>query len=277
MLLKMKISNISKATLLFVFSSLTLLAFPPAPHHTFEGLVRDELGNPLEGDNVEVLFETPSGHLFRSRVSYQAPGINYQLKVPMDAGTTGDLYNPIAMTFAMPYKIRVKVDNKAYLPIEMLGDFSTIGKPGEVTRMNLTLGEDADGDGLPDAWERSLLTQGKTINDIKPGDDSDGDGMSNLDEYISGNYAFDKDDGLRLDIIGNTSDGVLLEFIGLRGRTYTLHGTHDFKTWSSLPFKVDDSEDDVEIFRPNNIQNFKINVSKDQLNPSIKFFKLMVQ
>ena len=49
----------------------------------------------------------------------------------------------------MTYKIRVKVDSKSYLPIEMLGDFSKIGKPGEVTRMNLTLGEDADGDGGP--------------------------------------------------------------------------------------------------------------------------------
>ena len=28
-------------------------AFPPAPHHTFFGMVRDELGRPLEGEKVE--------------------------------------------------------------------------------------------------------------------------------------------------------------------------------------------------------------------------------
>ena len=273
----MKLFNNQIILLLFIFNSICLMAFPPAPHHTFTGLVRDEMGKPLEGDKVEVLFETTSGQLIQSRVEYRNPGVNYELQVPMDSGATGDLYNSAAMMSFMTYKIRVKVDSKSYLPIEMLGDFSKIGKPGEVTRMNLTLGEDADGDGLPDAWERSLLTQGKTINDIKPGDDSDGDGMSNLDEYISGNYAFDKDDGLRLGIIGNTSEGVLLEFMGLRGRTYTLHGTHDFKTWIPLVFKIDGNDEDVDYFRANNIQNYKIIVSKEQINSSIKFFKLMVQ
>ena len=161
------------------------------------------------------------------------------------------------------------------------GDLSFVPRDGEASRTAASRSEDApghaNGDGLPDAWERSLLTQGKTINDIKPGDDSDGDGMSNLDEYISGNYAFDKDDGLRLGIIGNTSEGVLLEFMGLRGRTYTLHGTHDFKTWIPLVFKIDGNDEDVDYFRANNIQNYKIIVSKEQFNSSIKFFKLMVQ
>ena len=30
-----------------------------------------------------------------------------------------------------------------------------LGKPSETTRLDLTLGEDSDGDGLPDAWERA--------------------------------------------------------------------------------------------------------------------------
>ncbi len=263
--------------LLFSINSVSLMAFPPAPHHTFTGLVRDEMGRPLEGEKVEVLFETSSGSLIKSRVEHRAPGVNYELRVPMDSGATGDLYNVAAMMSSMTFKIRVKVDNKFYLPIELLGDFSRIGKPGEVTRMNLTLGEDADGDGLPDAWERSLLTNGKTISDIKPGDDIDGDGMSNLDEYISGNYAFDKNDGFRLDIKGNTEDGVVLEFVGLRGRSYTLHGTSDLNSWSQLPFSVSGSEDIVNSLRPDNVQNYKISVSKESFGTSIKFFKLMVQ
>ena len=40
----------------------------------------------------------------------------------------------------------------------MRGDYSALGRPGESTRIDLTLGEDRDGDGLPDAWERTLIT-----------------------------------------------------------------------------------------------------------------------
>ena len=48
---------------------------------------------------------------------------------------------------------------------------------------------------------RDADAQGQDQGDINPNDDTDGDGMGNLNEYISGNYAFDKDDGLRLDIV----------------------------------------------------------------------------
>ena len=57
----MKLFNNQIILLLFIFNSICLMAFPPAPHHTFTGLVRDEMGKPLEGDKVEVLFETTSG------------------------------------------------------------------------------------------------------------------------------------------------------------------------------------------------------------------------
>ena len=273
----MKISSIHLIFLLLTFKGMSVLAFPPAPHHTFTGMVRDELGRPLDGDDVEVLFETTSGLLIRGIVQHRSPGVNYKLNVPMDSGATGDLYHPTAMVFTMPYKIRVMVGGKVYLPIEMLGDFSKIGKPSERTIMNLTLGEDADRDGLPDAWEKALLAKGGTINDIKPGDDSDGDGMSNIDEYISGNYAFDKNNGLRLAILNSDNDGVLLEFMGLKGRTYTLHGSSDLKSWDRLSFKLDGNDEFKENLRPINVKNFKINVSKEKSGTSIKFFKLMVQ
>ena len=32
-----------------------LRAFPPAPHHTIEGMVRDELGNPLAGADTRAI------------------------------------------------------------------------------------------------------------------------------------------------------------------------------------------------------------------------------
>jgi hypothetical protein len=252
-------------------------AFPPAPHHTFFGMVRDELGRPLEGEKVEVLFETSSGRLVRTGVGLGLPGINYRLRVPMDAGATADLYNPGAMRHAMPYKIRVKVGAKVYLPIEMVGDLGKMGQPGEETLLNLTLGEDTDGDGLPDAWERALLAQGQGLGDINPNDATDGDGMSNLDEYISGNYAFDKDDGLRLDIVERAQAGTVLRFMGIRGRTYTVQGSPDLKEWNDVSFQVDGEEGEFKHVRANKVRKFRITVPSEEAGAPVKFFKLMVQ
>ena len=269
--------------ILFLFLTASMLcpigvsAFPPAPHHTFFGMVRDELGRPLEGNKVEVLFETSSGRLVRVGVGPSTvPGVNYSLQVPMDAGSTADLYNPVAMRHAMPYRIRVKVGKQVYLPIEMIGDLGQMGQPGEETLLNLTLGEDSDGDGIPDAWERALLAQGQSLSDINPNDDTDGDGMSNLNEYISGNYAFDKEDGLRLDIVQRVEAGAVLEFMGIRGRSYSIKGSADLKSWSNLAFHIDGEEDDFEVVRADKVQQFRVTVPNIGGDDTIKFFKLMV-
>jgi len=260
-----------------MLTSVGVSAFPPAPHHTFFGMVRDELGRPLEGEKVEVLFETSTGRLVRTGVGLGLPGINYRMRVPMDAGTTADLYNPVAMRYAMPYRIRVRVGAKVYLPIEMVGDLGKMGQPGEETLLNLTLGEDSDGDGLPDAWERALLAQGQGLGDINPNDDTDGDGMSNLNEYISGNYAFDKDDGLRLDIVERVEGGTVLEFMGIQGRTYTIKGSADLKEWSDLTFEMEGQEGGLENVRAEKVQNYRVTIPGDEPGVTTKFYKLMVQ
>ncbi len=88
-------------------------AFPPAPHHTFFGMVRDELGRPLEGEKVEVLFETSTGRLVRTGVG----------PAPRPGSTTGSgcrwtpAPRPTSTTrwpcvMAMPYKIRVRVGRR---------------------------------------------------------------------------------------------------------------------------------------------------------------------
>ena len=195
----------------------------------------------------------------------------------MDAGATADLYNPVAMRHAMPYKIRVKVGAKVYLPIEMVGDLGKLGQPGEETLLNLTLGEDTDGDGLPDAWERALLAQGQGLGDINPNDDTDGDGMSHLAEYISGNYAFDKDDGLRLDIVERAQAGTVLEFTGIKGRTYTIKGSPDLKQWSDLSFEVEGQDGELENIRAVKVRMYRVTIPGDESGATTKFFKLMVQ
>lgn len=217
-------------------------AFPPAPHHLIYGMVRDELGNPIEAANAEILFESLAGTKLAAAIgSTGAPGENYRLAIPMDSGITSDLYMATAMRPTVPFKIRVRIGTVVYLPIEMAGDYALLGQPGKSTRINLTLGIDSDGDGLPDAWERALISathRNQTLADIKPGDDSDGDGLTNLDEYFAGTYAFDKKDGYALKISATKGEAAVLEFMAIRGRTYAIHATANLLDWEPVPFRL---------------------------------------
>jgi Bacterial TSP3 repeat len=216
-------------------------AFPPAPHHVLFGTVRDERGNPLAAGSATVRFESASGVVLSgSTLVGVEPGVNYTLEIPMDAGVTADLYKATALTPTVPFSLKVQIGAVTYLPIELKGQFAALGQPGQRTRIDLTLGADTDGDGLPDAWERALLAAlggNLSLADIRPGGDDDGDGLTNLQEYLAGTYAFDKDDGFSLKIERLDAGRPVLKFLAIRGRSYVVQSSADLKTWSDIPFK----------------------------------------
>lgn len=259
-----------------------LHAFPPAPHHTIYGQIRDELGNPLTLASARVILETLSGVQVSSPLSpLLATGFNYELRVPMDAGLTAEPYKPTALRPTVAFKISVRLGNTTYLPIEMRGDYANLGEPAGRTRIDLTLGEDLDGDGLPDAWERALLAAAggeQGLEDINGGDDFDGDGLSNLDEYLAGTYAFDPADGFALTLTGSDGAAATLEFLGLRHRTYALFGSSDLTQWQPLPFRVlpaDESSSERQQYRPTDTALVRLQVAPG--TAAMRFFKLMVQ
>jgi hypothetical protein len=272
--------------LLLALTLLTLLpvfAFPPAPHHLIFGLVRDEYGNSIAVRNAEVLLQPPSGPQIRALISPNLePGVNYKLEVPMDAGLTQDLYKPTALRPTLPFKLSVRIGNTVYLPIEMSGAYSRMGHPSQSTRIDLTLGEDSDGDGLPDAWERALITQSggtKTLKDINPGDDFDGDGLSNLQEYIAGTYAFDAKDGFALKAIRMNGAFPVLEFLSIRSRTYTIFGSVDLQNWVPMNLRISSTKPGP--FRPNvqatDTRMVQVEVEPQTGKEPMRVFKLMVQ
>ncbi len=222
-------------------ATLAVGAFPPAPHHLVFGMVRDEQGNPINSANAEVLLETEGNLLARTTIGGNELGVNYQLTIPLDAGVTADVYKPTALLPTVPFRLRVKLGNVSYLPIEMTGASALLTKPGESSRVDLTLGEDLDGDGIPDAWERNLIGAtggGRSLADIRPGDDDDGDGLTNLQEYLAGTYAFDPADGFALAIRSVEAGRSMLEFTAIRGRSYTIQGSPDMLTWSDVAFHL---------------------------------------
>ena len=113
-----------------------------------------------------------------------------------------------------------------------------LGEPGKVTRLDLTLGEDADGDGLPDAWEQALMQLAGSLENISGSDDSDGDGLTNLEEYMAGTYAFDQNDGLRLVFKELAEEQMTFEFLGVTGRSYRLMESTDLSQWTQVPFEL---------------------------------------
>ncbi|MCI0539850.1 MAG: hypothetical protein L0Z50_31970 [Verrucomicrobiales bacterium] len=204
-------------------------------------MVRDEWGHPINISSAEVILEADQGTLIRSRVVPDLePGVNYRLTVPMDTGITPDLYKPTAMREVLPYKVKVHIGQVIYLPIEMVIDFH-MGEPSERTRLDLTLGEDEDHDGLPDAWERALIAAaggGLSLADIGADDDLDQDGISNLNEYLAGTYAFDPVDGFALRISRINNGMPVLEFLAIRGRTYSIEASSDLRQWRAVSFRV---------------------------------------
>ena len=253
-----------------------VFAYPPAPHHLFYGMARDEYGSPLASGAV-VILETSAGVQLKTTViAGLEPGINYKLEVPMDAGLTSDLYKPTALKPTVPFQIKVIINGVTNLPIELHGNFALMGQPGQRTLLNLTLGEDSDGDGLPDAWERLINAD---ISKVNPGTDSDGDGLTNLQEYLTGTYAFDPADGFTLTIVRLNNGRPVMRFLAIRGHTYTLLGSVDLKTWLPVSFHIPAEGADAPLrgdYQASDVRTIELEADPSAQSPP-KFFKLMAQ
>jgi hypothetical protein len=257
------------------------LAFPPTPDHQFYGLVRDQMGDPLMVKNAEVILETTNSIQITTRVVPNLDvGVNYRLSIPMDAGLTPDNYKPTALRPTVSFRMKVMIGTTTWLPLELKGSYANLGKPAQTTHLDLTLGADSDGDGLPDAWEQMLidvLGDGRTLADIKPDDDADGDGLSNLQEYLTGTYAFDSEDGLRLDIVGTREGRPLLDFMAIRGRTYTILSSTNMTTWEPVNFRMADENNGAAPMSRYSATDVRIVHAEAITAPKVMFFKLKAQ
>ncbi len=241
---------------LFSFG-ITAQAFPPAPAHEIYGIVRNESGRPLDTAEGTLILSGTTAEITRAPSDVTlADGTNYRLNVPMDSNILTGIYQISALRPTLPFSIRVVIHGVSYVPIQMQGNVWNIGQSGQRTRLDLTLGVDSDGDGIPDSWEQLLIDSdytGKLLSlaDIRAGDDLDGDGLSNLDEYLIGTYAMDGNDGLRLEVVGVSNGTAQLRFAIVSGRNYTIKSSSDLKTWQSASFIFAPGETAISSFRAN--------------------------
>lgn len=252
-------------------------AYPPAPFLLFYGTVRDEYGTPLSTTDARVILETATGVQVATMIN---PGIetaaNYRLEVPMDSGLLAAPYQPTALRPFAPFRIKVQIGGVTYLPIEMAGDFSTLGQPGQRIRLNLTLGEDSNGDGLPDAWQRLINAD---LSKVKPGD-SAGNGLTYLQEYYAGTYTINPTNGFALTIVGFTNSAPLLEFLAVTGRTYSLVGSRDLKVWTPQNFTVPADGTNAIVqpsYQADSIKKVQVQVVPLGSDLQATYFRLMLQ
>lgn len=219
-------------------------AFPPAPSHEIYGTVRDKSGRPLAAGEGLLILSGGTTDISRAPSDpLAAEGTNYRLNVPLDANILPSMYQISALKPYLPFSIRVVINQVNYVPIQMTGKVWQVGKPGLRTRLDLTLGTDSDGDGLPDEWEQTMIdsdASGKlnSLSAVTPDGDLDGDGLTNLQEFRLGTYALDPTDGLKLEII-DVRDGMAhLQFVCVSGRNYWIQSSQDYKTWAAASFAI---------------------------------------
>ena len=252
-------------------------AFPPALPHTFYGMIRDEFGNPLQAGATIVLESDAGVRVHGAVAGLVDAGVNYRLRVPLDAGLYGEAYKPTALQPRVPFKIRIKIGNTVYLPIEMSHDFANMGEPGKSTRLDLTLGVDSNGDGLPDAWQRRIHAD---IDSVKPDEDSDRDGLSNLQEYLAGTYAYDTQSGFTLRIVRSEGDLPVLAFTAITGRTYTVLGSTDLVTWVRMKFRSTSTSSEIpamDSYASPDVRTMEVEVVPSADEPVPTAFKLMLE
>lgn len=263
---------------------LAVLAFPPAPNHTIYGLVRDQIGNPLDVTGAEITLETSAGiQATAPIVAGLEPGVNYRLDVPMDAGLTADLYKPTALLPAAAFRLRVRIGSTTFLPMEMTGNLKALGFPGGRTRIDLTLGVDADGNGLPDDWEKAaaaFLGLQWSSGSIKPGDLYPGTGLTFRDVYLAGTYAVNPDDGFALKIISNPGEAPKLAFTVVKGRAYTIQVGAEIGEWTTVAFRVMPVTADsasIDAYQAATTQRIEIEPPTIDSDSPMRFYRLIVQ
>lgn len=157
-------------------------------------------------------------------------------------------YSSLVVSTASCYTLAGDLGGVLYHPIEITTTPPTVGAPAARVPMNLTLGVDSDGDGLPDAWEESQLYQagflpgenGWDLALLDRDGDLDRDGLSNWTEDISGTYAGDAASTISLVIKEKVGENVRLETYAIYGKSSTIESSTDLKTWALASFSPTD-------------------------------------
>jgi len=262
--------------------ALPALAFPPAPNGFIYGMVKDQYGTPLLVTSDEVILQTPAGVQVATTIQPGlAIGVNYFMSVPMDMGSTPTPYVANALVAGASFKLYVSVGTVTNLPLEMTSASAVLGASTAITRQDLTLGVDANGDGIPDAWENEFIHELRlnvTLAQLNPAKNYTGDGRTLKQEYLLGNYPFNPVDDFSVQIISQSGGSAVIAFNSMQGRSYTAYGSADLQNWTSLSFSIPaNGTGTMSSYYSPNIIPLQIQTVQPTNAPTMQFFKLLLQ
>jgi len=224
-----------------------LAAFPPSPHYTIYGVLRDQVGNTLQVDSAVIVLLLDGAEIARAPISNALRADwNYELRISIDQNRASTRrYSPSAVPALGLYSLAVDLQGQRYYPIEASGTLRA-GQGGERILLDLNLGVDSDRDGLPDAWEEWQLYQagaypgspGWSLARIDRDGDFDGDGVSNFVEYVAGTFAGDATERFDLKLVSLEGSDAAFEFFAITGKVYKIESSTDLQTWTELPFSL---------------------------------------
>jgi hypothetical protein len=279
-----RLALVSLALLLALHLCTTAKAYPPGPYHVLYGTVRDQYGSPITTSQAQVVLQTPSGTQFSAPVLPAAnlPGVNYVLKVPLDSGITPDLYQPRVQVPGASYKLAVVVGTVLNLPIEMT-NYVTLGKWAQNTRVDLTLGQDSNGDGIPDAWELIYLqTVGLNLplSGVNGNTTVPPNGLTLGQEYVLTTSSVPTGVAPVIVFLGFTGHSPILQFSTVTGRSYTVLGSPDLRNWTPVAFNLStDTQGGPTrtFYLATGTASIEVYLAPPALSVSAQFYRVLVQ
>ncbi len=172
------------------------------------GVIRDSYGIRLSAESATVSAFLGTNEVARTVIRPQPNGTNYRLDVNVSDPLTAALGE---VTPGATVALRVKMGTVVQ-PTIGTNTFIAQGN-GAVVNINLILGVDSDGDGLPDNWEWMVIANSggavSNLTQVGPGRDLDGDGMTDDQEFFYGSFAFLPGDELRMSSLTLRENGRL--------------------------------------------------------------------
>jgi hypothetical protein len=145
----------------------------------------------------------------------------------------------------------------------------------------LTLGTDANGDGIPDAWEQAFLASigvNVPLSSINPNTDYAHNGRTLLQEYLLGDYPFNPGYNFAVTLVSQSGGSAVLAFTSMTGRSYSVFGSADLQNWTPLSFTIpaQGTAPSTAYYAPG-IQPLQIQTIQPTNSPTVLFFRLQLQ